>query len=233
MSQIVLPPEERLERFRAATARARESIWRDLCSQINDERQAQGIPRSIGGGAPTPATTLAVIRAAKTTNTFTGPATLLSDDARGTFNADWFNVVGATFKQEAMGTLSVTGTPTFSFSTQWATSVGGSYTSLCSNTATAAGSGIQNVNWYYSAFGSVKAAAGAATTVLVTGILTWDIATLGTFAQLWVRNANPPTAVTVSLATGAVSIDLQGTFSASSASNTVTVNYYTLASFML
>jgi hypothetical protein len=203
------------------------------------QRQAEDFKRRYGvlpvvGGAPTLPTTLATLRAASTKNTFTGPATLLSDDARGPFSTDWFNVAGSVFEQEAMGVLSVASatTPTFSFSTQYATTLGGTYTSLCSNTATASGSGVTNVNWYYLMAGVVRAAAGASSTILATGMLSWDIATVGTITELWVRNANPPTAVTVDTSTGAAFLDLQGTWSASNVNNTVTTNFYRLTNLM-
>jgi hypothetical protein len=191
--------------------------------------------RPVRGGAPSLMTVLTTLPGAATANTYTTAQSILSSSttnqtAVGPFSVDYFKTTGATWEQEAMGVISCTGTPTFAMGTYFGVAVGTITTVLCITAAQTCISGLANVNWYWNAFGHTRTITATTATMLVTGILIGQIATAAAGNNtIYAVNATPPTAVTTDLSS-VVFIDLKGTWSASSASNTTTANFYNLKS---
>jgi hypothetical protein len=219
----------RLSAFRESTRAIREGCLRRVQGDLMD-----GGTRLIGGGAPTLQVTLGVTYLAVTNNTFTGPQSLIEADGRGPFSMDYFNRPGALWEQEAMGTLGVAAatTPTIVFGSYFGNVSGTITTALAVTAAITSGSGQVNSDWYYFVIGRTVAANVASSTMLVTGYLVSNIAATATVVTQMAKNAAPPTAVTVDMSGGAVFLDFKGTFSASSATNTATVNFYRLSSLI-
>lgn len=219
-----------LERYREIAGPIMAAQKRELF------RQAFAIdPRSVLMDAPSIMTVLATLPGAATANTYTAAQTLLSSGttnqtAVGPFSTDYFKTTGATWEQEAVGIISCTGTPTFAMGTYFGTAIAAA-TVLAITAAQTCISGLANVNWYWNAFGHTRTITASTATILVTGVLIGQIATAAAGNNtIYAVNATPPTAITCDLSTGIVFIDLKGTWSASSASNTTTVNFYNLKS---
>lgn len=227
--------QARLEAFRQATHEIQAASIDELRRAAAEYGVRDPRPwrqRPVRGGAPQLPITVATLDTPTTTNTFTGPQSLINAKARGPLSMDAFYTRGAHFQQEAMGTLSVTSatTPTIVFGTYGGNVSGTITTALCVNSAITSGSGQQNSDWYYQVNGIVVAANSASSTVLASGYVTNNIAATATVVNTVVKNATPPSAVTLDLSGGAVFLDLKGTFSASSATNTVTTNFYFITS---
>lgn len=228
MDSSPLPNLLTLDDFREIAAPMRSALRRDM---LLDENK---LPR-IGGGNPYLMTVLATLPGPATANTYTTAQTILSSTttnqtAVGPFSTDYFKTTGATWEQEAMGIISCTGTPTFAMGSYFGTVIGTITTVLCITAAQTCISGLANVNWYWNAFGHTRTITATTATMLVTGLLVGQIATAAAGNNtIYAVNATPPSAVTTDLSVN-VFIDLKGTWSASSASNTTTVNFYNLKS---
>jgi hypothetical protein len=226
-----------IEELRAYAAPLVERQRAAFMRRIREDVLMESGHRSIGGGAPQLPVTLAILPAAATVNTFTTAQSLLHATAAagplGPYSVDYFKTVGATWQQEAAGVISTTATPTFIMGTYFGVAVGTITTVLCVTPTLTTASGLANFPWYYSAFGHTRTVTGATATILVQGMLVGNVVVLGNTvagqATQYAVNATPPTAVTADLSTS-VYIDLKGTWSASSASNTTTVNMYKLTS---
>jgi hypothetical protein len=183
--------------------------------------------------APTLPVTLATILDPVTVNTFTTAATVLGLSSVGPFSADYFKTEAASWEQEAMGVISTTGTPTIAFGTYFGVVAATITTVLAISPTITTASALANVDWYYKVFGRTVTSTGSTSTIIVTGFLWGNIEVLGatgaTEPTQPVKNATPPTAVTADLSSQ-VFIDLKATWGTSSVSNTITTNYYKLAS---
>lgn len=236
--QIAESPQlKQWRRKTAATAQDLQSKLDFAARESTPSRYRDAIfgRKLIGGGAPALVVSLASLRAPVVTNTFAGPKSLIDTPSVGPLSVDAFKSQGASWKQEAMGVISVTAasTPTIVFSTYYGV-VANTITNLLAATpAITTASGIANIDWYYVAFGRVVANSGATSTMLVTALLFGNIEALGATAATepvqYGKNATPPTAVTTDLSSSAF-LDLQGTFSTSAVGNQITVNFYTLLS---
>lgn len=241
--------EAKLKQFREVTAPAVAQARHDLYvaahkaemeAPENEELRwlyKRGL-RPVGGGAPVLPITLAMLNGSVVNNTFTGPQTLLAVAAAqaqdvGPHGIDYFKKVGSTWEQEAMGIISTTATPTIAIGTYWGVVVGTITVVLAISPTITTASGLANVDWYYKVMGRTVVSSGSSSTIIVTGILWGNIEALGATAATEptqpVKNATPPTAVTVDLSSSAF-IDLKATFSASAAGNAITTNFYKLAS---
>jgi hypothetical protein len=180
--------------------------------------------------APALPVTLTILLDPVTANTFTAAQTIIGASQTGPFSADYFKAEGASWEQEAMGIIGTTATPTIIFGTYFGVVAATITTVLAVSPTQTTISGLANVDWYYKVFGRTVTSTGSTSTIIVTGFLISQIATAAAnnIFQL-VKNATPPTAVTADLSS-AVFLDLKATWSASSASNTITTNYYKLAS---
>ncbi len=245
--------ERKLKYFREQTAVAdavaRHNLYRacheaEMNNPENEEYRwlfKRGL-RPIGGGAPQQPTTLAVLQDQVVNTTWTTAQSLISASATpgpantgpvGPFSVDYFLKEGSCWEQEAMGVISTTVTPTIAFGTYWGV-VQGTITTVLGITATiTTASGLANIDWYYKVMGRTVAGSGSTSTIICTGYLWGNIEALGatgaTEPTQAVKNATPPTAVTSDISSQ-VFIDLKGTWGTSSASNSITVNYYKLQS---
>ena len=224
---------EDLERYRELARPTMQSLKRDI---LHTHYLKDGV-RLIGGGAPSLMTVLATLPAAATANTYTTAQSILSSTTTnqtsiGPFSTDYFKTTGATWEQEAMGIISVTSatTPTFAMGTYYGVVIGTVTTVLCITGAQTTISGMQNVNWYWNAFGHTRTITGTTGTMLCTGILIGQLAIAAAGNNsIYAVNATPPTAVTTDFSTN-VFIDLKGTWGTSASTNTTTVNFYNLKS---
>jgi hypothetical protein len=239
---IHVPVAERLAAFRESTAHVREEVRRQAVEAWQLPRSSyrdRGLPLPIGGGAPTLQTTLAILRAPVTNNTFTTSRSIIGTtagavaDCSGPFAVDWFNVAGASWEQEGMGVISTTGTPTISFQTTFGSAAGSVTTSLCTSATITTASALANVDWYYYVMGRTTVAAAASSTTIAFGYVQSQLATAAANNIInYVKNATPPTAVTTDWSAGQVWIDLRATWGTSSSSNTITTNFYRLSSLL-
>lgn len=192
----------------------------------------------VSGGAPSLVYCLARLdQAAPVNNTFTGPQSIIGTTAAagpvGPFSVDYFKTLGATWRQDCHGIISTTGTPTIAIGTYFGTVPGTITTVLAISPTITTATGLANIPWYYRATGRTLAVSETTSTMIVMGILFGDIealgATIATEPIQFVVNATPPTAVTTDLSSAAF-LDVKATFSASSVSNSITVNNYYLES---
>lgn len=238
--KILLASEERLR------------VWRELTAEIQAEQDAKfnaewlglfgrdrtyGVKR-IGGGAPSLVQCLARLdQAAPVNNAFTGPQSIIGTTAAagpvGPFSVDYFKTLGAHWRQEAMGIIGTTGTPTIAFGTYFGTAAGTITTVLCITPTITTASALANINWYWVARARTTAVSETTSATLCTGILFGNIEALAATTAgepiQYAVNATPPTAVTTDLST-VVFIDLKATWGTNSSSNTITTNYYDLMS---
>jgi hypothetical protein len=136
------------------------------------------------------------------------------------------NGVGKSIYIKAFGVLSVTGTPNFTMAVSLNTTQG-TYSAnvLATTAAVAMSSGVTNVPWELDVIATC-ASVGASGSFLSDGM--FKVYNAITSATAWggyrcsSSTANPNTAVTISTQS-AYYLELAGTWSASSASNTVTV----------
>lgn len=225
--------------------------WRKLTEEVVFEkeqeldREVRGLVgrwpsgiRRIGGGAPSLVQCLARLdQAAPVNNTFLGPQSIIGTTGAagpvGPFSVDYFKTLGAAWKQEASGVISTTATPTIAYGTYFGTAAGTITTVLNITPSITTASAIANIPWYWVAMSRTIAVSETTSTMLCTGILFGNIealgATIATEPTQYAVNATPPTAVTTDLST-VVFLDLKATWSASSSSNTITTNFYTLVS---
>lgn len=228
-------------------------IWRKLTQEISDEaernlnteyRKLTGLykdeygNRSIGGGAPSLVQNLARLdQAAPVNNTFTAAQSIIGTTAAagpvGPFSVDYFKTIGAHWKQEAMGIISTTATPTIAFGTYFGVVAATITTVLCVTPTITTASGLANINWYWMAMGRTIAVSETTSTTLCTGILFGNIEVLAASVAgepvQYAVNATPPTAVTTDLSSN-VFLDLKATWGTSNAANTITTNFYILLS---
>lgn len=192
--------------------------------------RAAGEPLPVGGGAPQLPTVLATLDAAFTANTYTAAQTIIGPKVTGPFSADYFKTLGASWEVEAVGVMSSSATPTFVIGTYYGVLASTITTILNVTAAQTTISGLANIPWYWRGFGHTRATSGATATILATGVLFGQVATAAAGNNtIFSVNATPPTAVTCDMSSASF-LDLKGTWSASNASNTTTVNYYRLMS---
>lgn len=136
----------------------------------------------------------------------------------GLVPANHLNQVGKVFRIKAGGMFGVTGTPNFTFAILMGTTV-------IATTGVQAGAAATSMT-FNAEVTCVVTATGASGTVLSTGWFQYF--TTAPVAVTWrMTNTTAGTADTVDL-TADKQLHLQGTWSASSASNTTTVNYFTV-----
>lgn len=126
---------------------------------------------------------------------------------------------GRVLRLRAFGKLSTTGTPTITFGLRWGTATGG--TLLAATEALTNGSGVTNVNWAVELLIQTRSN-GATGTILAMGEAALHTAAGTVLNNVFgVSGYDAPAAVTVDLTT-ATALTLTATWSASSASNTLT-----------
>jgi hypothetical protein len=230
---ILLPAEERLRLFRAATEEARWEARRLVT--VPRPGDADFGKRIVRGGAPTFPTTIAWMKNTLTKNTFTGPNSILDTSNRGPFQVDWFNSVGAQWEMEALGLAGVAAatTPTIimriAFGVASADPLG---TSLAASKTFTAISGMgPSVPWYLYAVGRTVLAQGATSTMRVQGVITqqFEIAAAGNNVAFMPASGTAPSDVTTDLSSS-VYLDLQVTFSVSNVANQFITEMYRLTS---
>lgn len=235
---IVSPAAVRLEAFRKATEAVRAEYdaafdreWRGLFGRD----RTYGV-RRVGGGAPSVVQCLARLdQAAPVNNNFTGPQSIIGTTAAagpvGPFSVDYFKTMGAHWRQEAMGIISTTGTPTIAYGTYFGTVAGTITTNLCITPTITTASALANINWYWVVRARTTAVSETTSATLCTGILFGNIEVLAASVAgepiQYAVNATPPTAVTTDFSS-AVFLDLKATWGTASTSNTITTNYYDL-----
>jgi len=134
---------------------------------------------------------------------------------------------GRVLRLRAFGKLSTTGTPTVIFGLRWGTATGG--TLLAATEAIANGSGVSNVNWALEIILQTRSN-GSAGTLLAMGEVTLHTSSTVVAANVFgVSGYDAPAAVTCDLTT-ATALTLTATWSAASASNTLTGMIYTVES---
>lgn len=123
---------------------------------------------------------------------------------------------GRLLRVRVQGKLSTTGTPTMTFKLRWG-GVGG--TVICQSAALTQGSGVTNIIFDLEFFIQVRAN-GSAGTVVAIGVA--NVGSMTTVTNLMCSaGASVPAAVTVDL-TADTALAITGTWSAASASNTIT-----------
>lgn len=133
---------------------------------------------------------------------------------------------GRTLRLRAFGRLSTTGTPTIAFALRWG---GVSGTVLATTEAITNGSGVANVNWALEAIIQTRAN-GASGSLFVMGVAQVHTAAGTVVTNVFgVSGYDAPAAVTVDL-TADTALALTATWSAASASNTLTGHLYTVES---
>lgn len=244
---IATAADIRLQQWREATRDMmveQESIlnkeYRSLMGTDRPMAFVGGKPiRRIGGGAPSIVQNLARLdQAAPVNNTFTAAQSIIGTTAAagpvGPFSVDFFKTIGAHWTQEATGIISTTVTPTIAFGAYFGTVAGTITTVLAITPTITTASGLANINWYWKGMGRTIAVSETTSTTLFTGMLFGNIealaATVAGEPIQYAVNATPPTAVTTDFSTGNVFIDLKATWGTSSASNTITTNFYALMS---
>jgi len=160
-------------------------------------------------------------------NTFSSAQYIGAQTGAGYLPANFFlpNLgVGKSLLIKAFGVISTTSTPNFTMAVTLNTTQG-TYNSsgiLATTAATAQGSGESNVPWELEVLATCTAT-GASGTMLADGM--WKVYPTGTSliaARCSSSTANPNTALTISTES-AYYVELAGTWSASSSSNSVTV----------
>lgn len=160
-------------------------------------------------------------------NTFTSAQDIGPTTGAGYLPANFFLPtygVGKSVLIKAFGVISTTGTPTFAMAVSLNTTQG-TYNSggvLATTAAVTQGSGETNVPWELEVI-AVCTGTGGSGTFLSDGM--WKVYPTGTSliaARCSSSAANPNTAVTISTES-AYYVELAGTWSASSSSNTITV----------
>jgi hypothetical protein len=234
-------PEDKTEIWRRLTAEICEEKERQLNEAVREATgwgRYEGGTRRIGGGAPSIVQCLARLdQAAPINNTFTAAQSIIGTTGAagpvGPFSVDYFKTIGASWTQEAHGIISTTGTPTIAYGTYYGVVVGTITTNLCITATLTTASALANVNWYWKTMARTIAVSETTSTTISLGMLWGNIEVLGATAatEPWqgAVNATPPTAVTTDMST-AICIDLKATWGTSSASNTITTNWYALMS---
>jgi hypothetical protein len=129
---------------------------------------------------------------------------------------------GRVLKIHASGKLSTTGTPTMTFALRWGGVAG---TLLATTEAITMGSGVANVNWELDAYIQTRVN-GSSGTLFVMGSVKVHTSTTAVSENVFgVSGYDAPAAVTVDL-TADTALSLTATWSASSASNTLTGHIY-------
>lgn len=129
---------------------------------------------------------------------------------------------GRTIRITAFGKLSTTGTPTMIFGLRWGGVAG---TLLAQTEAITCANGAANTMWYVQLYVTTRTN-GSTGTLFVTGNTMVNLTSSTNTAQVFgVSGFDAPAAVTVDL-TADTALAFTATWSASSASNTLTTNQY-------
>lgn len=148
----------------------------------------------------------------------TTPTSLLPTGAVFTLPANFFDI-GKQIEVEAYGKISTTGTPTITFSVYLAGAT------FCATQAITTGSGITNLTWKMRMLITCRAiGSGTSANAMFTG----EVLGVGSATSLVMVPASSPAVSSGFSSTVSNAVDLYATWSAASASNTITLENYTL-----
>jgi hypothetical protein len=170
------------------------------------------------------------ILAANSINTFTGPQNLIRATGNGAFQAQPCIIPanylknGSTFRTEAFGSFSTTGTPTIVFGVY--TGVTTTYTALAVNSALTTASGAVTLPWHLRVVTQVRSTANPAIMTAISQGELWYGTTLTATTQIPI----PGTALATTNTDNSVAIEwaVCATYSASSASNIIVLHYWSV-----